>query len=148
VYTVVEVVYTSLAAKMKRKWLKNTKDKGDELVTAIKEVTVNPFELAAAQNEVRIAKLKEIESIWPEIMKKIPVSLWKEMEEKAGKDNYNRSVEAKAVKQAAFADAFAPVLEEAKKKAAAMPGKTLAERLKRVETVATTLVAQKGKWRK
>ena len=137
----------SLAEKMKRKWRTNVEGKGDTWLTEIKAVAVNPMELAAAQNDVRIAKLKEIEALWPEIMRKVSISDWKRYCEAAGRDNYNVSVRAKADKQARFADKFAPVLAEAKAKAAALPGKTLTERLKRVEEVVKLLVANKGKWR-
>jgi len=137
----------SLAEKMKRKYVKNVKDKGDIWLTEIKGVTVNPMELAAAQNKVRIAKLKEIEELWPEIMKRTPREYWVKGAEGAGRDNYNRSVEAKSFKYEKFADKFAPILEDVKKKAAAMEGDTLEKRLKRVEAVVKKLVEQKGKWK-
>ncbi|MCS7369090.1 MAG: hypothetical protein NDF57_05210 [archaeon GBS-70-058] len=137
----------ALADKMKRKYRTNVMDKGDVWLEEIKRVPVNPMELAAAQNEVRIAKLKEIEALWPEIMRRIPKDVWLRGAEGAGRDNYNTSVRAKTFKYEGFADKFGPVLEEAKKKAAAMPGKTLSERLKRVEEVVKMLIEKKGKWR-
>ena len=137
----------SLAEKMKRKYLKNVKDKGDVWLNEVKSVTVNPMELAAAQNKVRIAKLKEVESLWEEIMRKTPKEYWAKGCEGAGRDNYNRSVEAKSFKFTNFADKFGPTLEEAKKKAAAMEGDTLEKRLKRVEAVVKMLVEKKGKWK-
>jgi len=137
----------SLAEKMKRKYTKNTPDKGDVWLEEIKKVAVNPMELAAAQNEVRIAKLKEVENLWPEIMRKIGKDTWLRGAEGAGRDNYNTSVRAKAFKYARFAEKFGPTLEAAKAKAAALPGKTLSERLKRVEEVVRMLQEQKGKWR-
>jgi len=137
----------ALKDKMKTKYVRNVKDKGDVWLEWVKKVAVNPMELAAAQNDVRIAKLKEIESLWPEIMKKIPKDVWIKGAEGAGKDNYNTSVTAKAFKYEQFAEKFSPVLEEAKRKAAAMSGKTLAERLKKVEEVVKMLQANKGKWR-
>ena len=137
----------SLAEKMKRKYVKNTPDKGDVWLEEIKKVAVNPMELAAAQNEVRIAKLKEVESLWPEIMRKISKDVWLRGAAGAGKDNYNTSVRAKAFKYEQFADKFGPILADAKAKAAAMPGKTLSERLKRVEEVVKKLQENKGKWR-
>jgi len=137
----------ALKEKMKRKYVKNVMGKGDVWLEEIKRVPVNPMELAAAQNEVRIAKLKEVEALWPEIMKRITKDTWLKGAEGAGRDNYDTSVKAKAFKYESFADKFAPVLEEAKRKAAALPGKTLSERLKKVEEVVKTLVEKKGKWR-
>jgi hypothetical protein len=137
----------SLAEKMKRKYVKNVKDKGDVWLTEVKSVTVNPMELAAAQNAVRIAKLKDVEKLWPEIMKRTPKEYWIKGAEGAGRDNYNRSVEAKSFKFENFASKFGPILEDAKKLAAAMEGDTLEKRLKRVEAVVKKLVEQKGKWK-
>jgi len=140
----------ALAAKMKRKWARNVKDKGRVLLEEVKEVVVNPMELAAEQDSVRIAKLKEFNEtgLWPKIMKAIPKDLWVEMVEKAGVANYDTSVKAKKKKQETFADKFAGILEEAKRKAKAAPGVTLAERLERVRIVVEdVLIPNKSKWR-
>jgi len=140
----------ALAAKMKRKWARNVKDKGAVLLEEVKQVVVNPMELAAEQDDVRIAKINEFNEtgLWPKIMRAIPKDLWVEMVEKAGKLNYDTSVKAKVKKQEAFADKFAPTLEEASRKAKAAPGTTLAERLERVRIVVEdVLVPAKSKWR-
>ena len=135
-----------LAEKMVRKWRTNTAGKGSVWADEVQAVDVNPFELAAAQNAVRMAKLQETKDLWEQIMRTIRPDVWKKVCA-ALPDNYNRSVEVKAFKQERFARAFAPVLEEAKRIAAAMPGTTLAERLRRVEAVVKLLVQNKAKWR-
>jgi len=140
----------ALAAKMKRKWARSTKDKGSVLLEEVKQVVVNPMELAADQDAVRVAKLNQFNEtgLWPKIMKSIPKDLWVNMVEKAGVANYNVSVKAKKPKQEFFADKFAGTLEEAKRKAKAAPGVTLAERLERVRIVVEdVLIPAKSKWR-
>lgn len=137
----------SLAEKMKRKYVENTEGKGSTWLREIKATPVNPAELAAAQNKVRIAKLKQIEDLWPQIMKSIRKEYWVSFCEKVGGDAYNLGVKAKADKQKVFADKFAPILAEASAKAKAMEGDTLEKRLARVKAVVETLIAAKGKWK-
>ncbi|MEM1542820.1 MAG: hypothetical protein QXV82_09355 [Ignisphaera sp.] len=137
----------ALSDKMIRKYAENVEGKGKVWLREVKQTPVNPMELAAVQNAVRIAKLKQVEELWASIMKSLKREYWVKFCESAGEDAYNIGVKAKVDKQKNFATKFAPVLEEASTKAKAMPGDTLDKRLARVKAVVEHLIANKGKWK-
>ena len=132
-----------------RKWSRNTARGKDNYAEGVKEVTVNPMELAAANYDKMKSKLQEFldSNVWPDIMRSIPASTWKDLTTSLGPDRFAKGVEAKKFKVENFWRKWGPMLETHLSTVYAVSPDTWEGRKERMVKNAEGLKALKGKWR-
>jgi len=138
-----------VVARAVRKWVRNTSRGKDNYQEGIAETNVNPMELAAANYTKMKSKLMEFleSNKWPEIMRSIPVAVWKDLATKLGPDRFARGVETKAFKVQTFWTKWGPLLESHRSAVLSVSPDTWEGRKERMIRNVEGLKNLKGKWR-